>query len=96
MKFIRFTNAKLYMLLVILLGIYAPVELTRIIVICTWQNTILNHALFPGYYFIIELAFFWTFQITGWVLVYLRIKRTKRTTKKTSAQLRAEVEEWHY
>ena len=96
MKFSRFTNAKLYTLFVVILGLYAPVELTRVIVICTWQNTILNHAPYPDYYFILELAFFWTFQITGWVLVYLRIKRTKRTTKKTSAQLRAEVEEWHY
>lgn len=77
MKLIRFTNAKLYMLLVILLGAYAPIELTRIIVICTWQNTILDHSLYSPSCFIAELVFFWTFQIIGWVLVYLKIKKRR-------------------
>lgn len=61
----------LWLILIIVLTIYAPLELTRVIVI----NALINHIYDrPEWQFVAEIAMFWALYVIGMVLVYKRIK----------------------
>lgn len=57
----------LWLLLIILLTIYAPLELTRVIIA---NELVLNlHPLIPSWQFIAELGVFWTLYVAGMVII---------------------------
>jgi len=58
-----------FLVLIILLTIYAPIELSRLII---W-----NDYYHIGSGFIFELCFIWIFYITGMAIVYKLIKELK-------------------
>ena len=62
----------LVVLLVCLLTIYAPLELTRMIVLEVFILRL--HPSIPNWNFLVELGFLWIFYIAGMVVVYKRTK----------------------
>ena len=62
------TSASLWTMLICVLTLYAPVELTRVIL--DWSAPIGR----PVWHFMLEIAFIWVAYLIGMVLVYKRIK----------------------
>ena len=61
----------LLMLLICLLTIYAPLELTRVIVINALVNKIWA---IPAWQFILEISLQWALYVTAMIIVYTRIR----------------------
>lgn len=60
----------LWIILVVLCTVYAPIELTRVIVI---NELILDLHAIPHWQFIAELTVFWNFYVAGIVIVGRKI-----------------------
>jgi len=61
----------LWLLLICLLTIYAPLELTRVIIV-DLEATV-RYWNIPAWQFILEICFIWSFYIAGMVIVYRRL-----------------------
>ncbi len=60
---------KLWVLLIFLLTVYAPLELTRVIIAgLKWSN----YWGIPMWQFMLEIALFWILYLVGMVLIYRR------------------------
>jgi len=62
----------LWLALISLLTIYAPLELANLIVVN--ELILRSHPHTPSWQFLLEIALFWLFYLAGMFLVYRRLK----------------------
>jgi hypothetical protein len=73
--FIKWMPLWIFLPLVILLTLYPPVELSRVIYVTAFKGIIISKAGYSSLAFTLELMFLWVFMVMGWLLVYLRVKK---------------------
>lgn len=64
-----------FLAVVIINQIYAPCELCRIIIICTFRHTVIDHSGLSTWPYVCEVVFIVVTQLLSWILIYLRVRK---------------------
>jgi len=74
-KFVKWVPIWAFMPFVLIMTLYPPIELSRVIYITAFNGVHISKAGHASWEFILEIIFMWTFMALGWWLIYLRAKK---------------------
>ena len=74
-RFVKWVPTWLFLPFVMIMTLYPPIELSRVIYITAFNGAHISKAGHTSLDYSMEMVFIWTFMAIGWGLIYLRAKK---------------------